>query len=151
MSDTEQTSCLTEHFFDRAVARAVYLDEFLGREGKPLGPLHGLPISIKDSFCVQGVQSTLGYVSFLGNPPAEANSALVKMLLDLGAVLYVKTNIPQTLMVSAFFFFSHVSRVQRQSAVGDQSDLSMNQPVMLTCTQTKRRRRIRKTTSSGAR
>ncbi|GAB0136879.1 hypothetical protein EsDP_00005166 [Epichloe bromicola] len=94
------TSCLTEHFFDRAVARAVYLDEFLSREGKPLGPLHGLPISIKDSFCVQGVQSTLGYVSFLGNPPAEANSALVKMLLDLGAVLYVKTNIPQTLMTA---------------------------------------------------
>lgn len=131
---------MTEHFFDRAVARAVYLDEFLGREGKPLGPLHGLPISIKDTFCVQGVQTTLGYVSFLGNPPAEASSALVKMLLDLGAVLYVKTNIPQTLMVSpppplsppfppffpSFFPFSlfpfpHVSRAQRQSTVGDQS------------------------------
>lgn len=45
------------------------------------------------------MQSTIGYVAFLENEPAKTNSALVKMLLELGAVLYVKTNIPQTLMV----------------------------------------------------
>ncbi|KAG5998075.1 hypothetical protein E4U43_002503 [Claviceps pusilla] len=94
------TSCLTEHFFDRALARATYLDEYLSRKGKPLGPLHGLPISIKDSFCVEGVQSTLGFVAFLEKPAAEANSALVNMLLDLGAVLYTKTNLPQTMMTA---------------------------------------------------
>lgn len=65
-----------------------------------MGPLHGLPVSIKDSFCVEGIQSTIGYVSFLENPPASSNSALVEMLLSFGAVLYVKTNIPQTMMVS---------------------------------------------------
>ncbi|KAI9925651.1 hypothetical protein ASPWEDRAFT_113022 [Aspergillus wentii DTO 134E9] len=92
------TSCLTEHFFPRALERAQYLDGYLQREGKPLGPLHGLPISIKDSFCLEGVQTTVGYVSFLEHPPAKSNSALVDMLLDLGAVLYVKTNIPQTMM-----------------------------------------------------
>ncbi|KAG6016741.1 hypothetical protein E4U54_000501 [Claviceps lovelessii] len=94
------TSCLTEHFFDRALSRARYLDEYLSRKGKPLGPLHGLPISIKDSFCVEGVQSTLGFVAFLEKPAAEANSALVNMLLDLGAVLYTKTNLPQTMMTA---------------------------------------------------
>lgn len=41
----------------------------------------------------------MGYVSFLDNGLAKENSALVDLLLDLGAVLYVKTNIPQTLMV----------------------------------------------------
>ncbi|KAL6230953.1 hypothetical protein BDW75DRAFT_248249 [Aspergillus navahoensis] len=92
------TSCLTEHFFHRAMERAEFLDEYFQREKKPLGPLHGLPISIKDSFCVEGVQSTVGYVSFLEKEPASHNSAIVEMLLDLGAVLYVKTNIPQTLM-----------------------------------------------------
>ncbi|KAL4994089.1 fatty-acid amide hydrolase [Aspergillus recurvatus] len=92
------TSCLTEHFFQKAIERARYLDEYLQRERKVVGPLHGLPISIKDSFCVEGVQSTVGYVSFLENEPASQNSALVDMLLDLGAVLYVKTNIPQTMM-----------------------------------------------------
>ncbi|KAE8389316.1 amidase signature domain-containing protein [Aspergillus alliaceus] len=92
------TSCLTEHFFYRALERAQYLDDYLKREKRVIGPLHGLPISLKDSFCVKGIQTTLGYVSFLANPPAESNSALVDLLLDLGAVLYAKTNIPQTMM-----------------------------------------------------
>lgn len=76
------------------------MDEYLAREKKVVGPLHGLPISIKDSFCVEGIQSTVGYVSLLQEEPASHDSALVEMLLDLGAVLYVKTNIPQTMMVS---------------------------------------------------
>ncbi|GLA63123.1 hypothetical protein AtubIFM54640_004262 [Aspergillus tubingensis] len=92
------TSCLTEHFFQRAIERAKFLDEYLQREKKLFGPLHGLPISIKDSFCIEGVQSTVGYVKFLENSPASHNSAIVEMLLNLGAVLYVKTNIPQTMM-----------------------------------------------------
>lgn len=90
---------MTEHFFQRAIDRAHFLDEYLHREKKPLGPLHGLPISIKDSFCVEGIQSTVGYVAFLEKEPASQNSAIVDMLLNLGAVLYVKTNIPQTMMV----------------------------------------------------
>ncbi|OQE87188.1 hypothetical protein PENNAL_c0020G11870 [Penicillium nalgiovense] len=93
-------SCLTETFFPQALDRAKYLDEYLQREGKPIGPLHGLPISIKDSFCVEGVQTTIGYVTFLENEPPKTNSALVNMLLQLGAVLYVKTNIPQTMMTA---------------------------------------------------
>lgn len=64
-----------------------------------MGPLHGLPVSLKDCFRIEGVQNTVGYVSFLEHPPASSNSPLVNMLLDKGAVLYVKTNIPQTLMV----------------------------------------------------
>ena len=64
----------------------------------PLGPLHGLPISLKDSFNVNGHESTIGYVSWLGKK-AESNSQLAQTLLDLGAVLYVKTNLPQTVAV----------------------------------------------------
>ncbi|PYH89678.1 general amidase GmdB [Aspergillus ellipticus CBS 707.79] len=92
------TSCLTEHFFNRALQRAKYLDNYLQREKKVVGPLHGVPISLKDSFLVKGYQSTIGYVSFLEHEPATSNSALMDMLLDLGAVLCVKTNIPQTMM-----------------------------------------------------
>lgn len=36
-------------FFDVAIDRAKYLDDYLSKEGKPIGPLHGLPISIKVS------------------------------------------------------------------------------------------------------
>ena len=66
-------------------------------EGKSAGPLHGLPISLKDGFNVKGLEATIGFVSFLGRI-AERNSPLVDVLLEQGAVIYVKTNIPQTLM-----------------------------------------------------
>jgi amidase len=49
---------------------------------------------------VKGKQSTVGYVEFIKHPAASENSPLVEILLELGAVLYVKTNIPQTMMVS---------------------------------------------------
>jgi hypothetical protein len=44
---------------------------------------------------------TIGYVSWVGKY-AEKNSVLVDSLEASGAVLYVKTNIPQTLMVNLF-------------------------------------------------
>jgi amidase len=89
---------LTEIFFDRALDSAKKLDQYFADHGRPLGPLHGLPISLKDSFNIIGVHSTIGYVSFINNPPASTNSVLVDILLANGAVLYVKTNIPQTMM-----------------------------------------------------
>lgn len=55
-----QTNCLTEIFFDRAVTRAQELDKYLKRTGKPVGPLHGLPISLKDQFDIVGIDSTMG-------------------------------------------------------------------------------------------
>lgn len=93
------TNCLTEVFYEDALSRAKYLDEYLASNGKPLGPLHGLPVSLKDSFKLKGIDSSIGFVSLL-NKPAEKNSPLVDILLGLGAVLYVKTNIPQTMMTA---------------------------------------------------
>ena len=81
----------------------------------------GLPISLKDQINIEGVESTMGniflpinspasklifsfspsfegYVSWIGRY-ASKNSVLADILESLGAVLYVKTNIPQTLMV----------------------------------------------------
>ncbi|KAJ9666035.1 hypothetical protein H2201_003948 [Coniosporium apollinis] len=94
------TNCLTEIMFEEALARAKSLDEQLKEKGKPMGPLHGLPISLKDSFNVKGVQATVGYVSFVSHPPASQNSALVDILLSQGAVLHCKTNLPQTMMTA---------------------------------------------------
>ncbi|KAI7165250.1 amidase family protein [Hortaea werneckii] len=92
------TSCLTETFFEAALTRAKECDAYLASHKKPLGPLHGLPVSLKDSFNVKNVRSTIGFVSFLDHDAATDDAALVKILLSLGAVPYVKTNIPQTLM-----------------------------------------------------
>ncbi|KAF2168675.1 hypothetical protein M409DRAFT_53310 [Zasmidium cellare ATCC 36951] len=93
-------SCLTETFYSKALDRAKTLDEHFKQTGKTLGPLHGLPISIKDSFDVGGITTTCGFVALLEVGQAKKNAPLVDMLLDLGAVLYVKTNVPQTMMTA---------------------------------------------------
>jgi amidase len=67
-------------------------------QGKLVGPLHGLPVSIKDTYQFEGTDATIGAVAFIGRRSTE-NSAVVNMLLELGAVLYVKTNVAQVLMV----------------------------------------------------
>lgn len=94
------TSCLTETFFEQALARAKQLDEYLEKTGTVIGPLHGLPVSIKDSFSLEGIPTTIGFVDFLDHLPKTYNSALVEVLLGAGAVLYVKTNVPQTMMTA---------------------------------------------------
>ncbi|RMJ20063.1 hypothetical protein CDV36_000226 [Fusarium kuroshium] len=92
------TNCLTETFFDQAELRARQLDE-LREGGKLAGPLHGLPISLKDTFHVPGTQATIGLVAFL-DEFSKTTSPLVEILLSLGAVPYVKTNVPQTMMTA---------------------------------------------------
>ncbi|EME48089.1 hypothetical protein DOTSEDRAFT_69881 [Dothistroma septosporum NZE10] len=91
------TNCLTEILFEDALTRARELDRHLERTGKPIGPLHGLPISLKDTFKIRGYDASIGIAS-LCFKPAVANSALVNTLISLGAVLYCKTNVPQTMM-----------------------------------------------------
>jgi amidase len=92
-------NCLSEAFFEEAIADARALDAHLKRSGKPKGPLHGLPISLKDNFYVAGTDSTLGFTS-LANDPAVQESTLVEMLRAAGAVLYCKTNVPTAMMIA---------------------------------------------------
>ncbi|KAF2152646.1 acetamidase [Myriangium duriaei CBS 260.36] len=92
-------NCLSETLFDSAIERAKELDAHFARTGKPVGPLHGLPVSLKDNFQVAGKDSTVGFVSWVGKP-ATTNSAMVDLLADLGAVAYVKTNVPTAMMIA---------------------------------------------------
>jgi amidase len=41
-------NCLAEVYFDEALTRAKVSDGYFAREGKVVGPLHGLPMSFKD-------------------------------------------------------------------------------------------------------
>ncbi|KAJ8519145.1 hypothetical protein ONZ45_g3862 [Pleurotus djamor] len=91
------TNCLTEIFVDRALRRAKELDDYLRVNGKPVGPLHGLPISLKDQFGIKGLETIMGYAAWIGEY-AESDCVLVEMLYELGAVPFVRTNVPQTLM-----------------------------------------------------
>lgn len=93
-------NCLSEVFFDEALKQAAELDDYLDRTGNLKGPLHGLPMSLKDNFNVRGQPTTLGIVNFCFNPPKfEEDSALVELLRNAGAVFYVKTNTPVAMMM----------------------------------------------------
>ncbi|KAG1747892.1 general amidase [Suillus paluster] len=90
-------NCLTEIFVDRALIRAAELDDYLKKTGKVVGPLHGLPISLKDQLCIEGLETTIGYVSWIGQY-ADKNAVLVDILIECGAVPFVRTNVPQAVM-----------------------------------------------------
>lgn len=100
------TNCLHETFFPAALADAKALDSYLAKEGKPIGPLHGVPISLKDQFHVKDVETTMGYIGWIDthegikdSPKKKTyESEMVRELRKLGAVLYVKTSVPHTLM-----------------------------------------------------
>jgi amidase len=94
-----QTNCLSEVLFSEAIEAAKILDDHVRKTGKVVGPLHGLPISLKDNFNLIGKDSTVGFVSWV-NDPANYNSTLVELLRSLGAVFYVKTNVPTAMMIA---------------------------------------------------
>ncbi|KAA8642413.1 hypothetical protein EYZ11_009919 [Aspergillus tanneri] len=90
------TRCLTEPLFESALQRGKALDEHLQRTGKPVGPLHGLPVSVKDCFRVKGVDASIGLTA-LAFKPSTLNAPLVNLLLSLGAVIIAKTNVSQAM------------------------------------------------------
>ena len=103
--DTCQTNCLSEISFLAAEEGAKTLDAHFLRTGQTVGPLHGLPISLKDRFNLEGLESACGYASWLGNKKdADSEGALVKTLRRMGAILFVKTNVPMSMLVSALHF-----------------------------------------------
>lgn len=99
-------NCLHETFFDAAVASAKKLDEYYAKTKKTIGPLHGVPISLKDQFHLKNVETTMGYVGWIDTFQGVADdprkgqyeSEMVRELRALGAVLYCKTSVPHTLM-----------------------------------------------------
>ena len=77
---------------ERARSRARAADAALAR-GEVWGPLHGLPMTIKESFDVAGLPTTWG-VPALAGCVASANAVVVHRLIDAGAVIFGKTNVP---------------------------------------------------------
>ncbi|KAK9473854.1 amidase signature domain-containing protein [Dipodascopsis tothii] len=94
----QAVNCCTEIFFDKALERAKELDTIFATTGKTVGPLHGLPISLKDTVNVAGVDSVIGVAAYAFKPEPK-NSVVVDVLEDLGAIMYCKTNVPQSMMV----------------------------------------------------
>jgi len=79
--------------FERARARARALDA----ARTPSGPLHGVPMTVKESFDVAGLPTTYGLTEFAG-AVAPRSALAVARLEGAGAVIFGKTNVPRSLL-----------------------------------------------------
>lgn len=82
--------------FEAARAEAVEADR-RRRAGAPLGPLHGLPITIKECFDFEGSPATFGVVSRKADA-AATDERYVAALRRAGAIVLGKTNVSQLLL-----------------------------------------------------
>ena len=67
--------------------------------GEVWGPLHGVPMTVKESFNITGLPTTWGDPPWKDNIATE-NAVVVERLLQAGAIIYGKTNVPLMLMDS---------------------------------------------------
>ncbi|MEL6266010.1 MAG: amidase family protein, partial [Pseudomonadota bacterium] len=100
-------SCLARiEAVNPAVNAIVAMDAGLGRaqaiaaeravaEGRPLGPLHGLPVAIKDNRPVAGLRATYGSLLHAEDPPDTTDEPMIARLRAAGAVLFARTNQPE--------------------------------------------------------
>jgi amidase len=82
------------------MGRAKELDDYFIEHGKLIGPLHGVPMTLKDQFDIKGLDTTLGYVGKVSQP-AHEDAVFVTLLHSMGAIIIAKTNLPQSIMVCA--------------------------------------------------
>ena len=78
---------------DQAIDQARAAQEAVQR-GDSLGPLHGIPVSIKDLEMTKGIPTTVGSAVFKDRTP-EADSVVVERIRQAGAIILGKTNTPE--------------------------------------------------------
>jgi Asp-tRNA(Asn)/Glu-tRNA(Gln) amidotransferase A subunit family amidase len=101
----QATNCLMDYFPAEALERAQWLDDEMKRTGRPIGPLHGVPISVKgeyslvfttstytrlqtkgiDHLALKGHEITSGYASWVGKEIPEKDSTIIALLRAAGA------------------------------------------------------------------
>lgn len=90
-------NCVTEVMAPQALERARYCDEYLAEHGRPIGPLHGLPISVKEHIGMKGMTQNCAFVAWI-DQVAKEDAFILTLLHNAGAVFYVRTTEPQLLM-----------------------------------------------------
>lgn len=81
--------------FERARSAADAADRALA-QGRQPGPLHGVPVTVKESYNVAGLPTTWGLPPMRNNQ-ADTDAELVRRLKAAGAVVLGKTNVPPNL------------------------------------------------------
>ncbi|EXJ91639.1 hypothetical protein A1O3_00189 [Capronia epimyces CBS 606.96] len=89
-------NCVTELLPETALERARYLDSL----DQPIGPLHGLPISLKEHHGMRGRLTNCALVACIDNQPPikDEVSGVNDVLWEAGAVFHARTTQPQSLM-----------------------------------------------------
>ncbi|KAH8674621.1 amidase signature domain-containing protein [Tricladium varicosporioides] len=91
------TNCITELLPERALNRAKYLDEYYQKNKRPIGPLHGLPISVKEMMGMEGLGLNGGFIAWWDRK-AKEDAHVLQILWSAGAVFHARTTEPQTMM-----------------------------------------------------
>jgi amidase len=89
-----------------ARARADELDAAFERSGELSGPLHGIPVLVKDCVETSEIPTTFGSAAIEGYTP-ERDAVIVRKLRDAGAIILAKTTLPD--FATSWFSFSSVS------------------------------------------
>jgi len=78
----------------QALADADKLDAAFKATGKPVGPLHGIPVLVKDNYDVAGLHTTDGSAALIGWVPSKDSTAVAK-LRAAGAIILAKTTMTE--------------------------------------------------------
>ncbi len=89
-----------------ALREADRLDAELARHGRLSGPLHGVPLLVKDQVETAGIETTFGSVALRGYVPVE-DATVIARLKAAGAIVLAKTTLPD--FATSWFSFSSVS------------------------------------------
>ncbi|KAL4933684.1 amidase signature domain-containing protein [Aspergillus undulatus] len=99
------SSLLLEVRFSEAIERARELDNYFREHKRLVGPLHGIPLTLKDQFHIKGLDTSMGFIGWIGTFEGEigtgknrnVESELVREFHILGAVPIGKTTLMQSL------------------------------------------------------
>ena len=91
----DQINAVVTRDFDSALAAAAIADDLLARGGD-IGPLHGVPITVKEALDVVGLATTWG-LPLLRENIANADAEVIRRLKSAGAIVMGKTNVPTAL------------------------------------------------------
>jgi amidase len=91
---------------DDALSTADELDKALEHDGEPVGPLHGIPVVVKDCLDTKDMPTSYGSEVFADYRPGE-DAAVIKKLRDAGAVIVAKTTLPD--WATSWFAYSSLS------------------------------------------
>ncbi|KAL4919314.1 amidase signature domain-containing protein [Aspergillus aurantiobrunneus] len=99
------SNLLLEVRFNEAIERAQELDDYFRKHKRLVGPLHGIPLTLKDQFHIKGLDTSMGFIGWIGTFEGQigtgknrnVESELVREFHILGAVPIGKTTLMQSL------------------------------------------------------